>query len=206
MRHYRIANPTHTGGLPEDEHSARIDTNDYEWFVVQTPPMCEFDAEAILTKCGFTVMCPIKRSVTRVNRRAKRKRVLEFPLLKGYVLAGFDGEPNWYEFFKKGRERGVVANVVRFDGKAAPIPPRSKNWVQSMYESTEPVTNLTPEANEDSPALFQPGDEVRVTEGPLAGQTAVVHTVGGGRVRVVVNFFGGEQFAQIPVDSICEVA
>ncbi len=203
MRHYRITDLGHTGGLPSDEQSTQIKTNDLTWYVVQTPPMREFDAEEILTGYGFTVVCPLKHVFARVNRRAKRKRAIQFPLLKGYVLAGFDGTPNWHNFLQKGRERGVVSNIIRFQGKAAPIPARSNHWVDKMRGTINPPTKQT---NSENLNHFEKGDMVTIIDGPFEGHKVQIETVSKHKVKVTLSLFGREQIAELGVDSLEEVA
>lgn len=195
MRYYQISDDT----KQKDELNAH-ELDELNWFVVQTPPMREFDAKEVLTKYGFKIICPLRKSFARINRHSKRKRHLEFPLLKGYILAGFNGTPNWHKFFTKGRQHGVVSSVIRFEGKPAAIPRTKQQWVSKMHQTT-----LTKTSQEDEPG-FKVGDSVEIIEGPFTGLPVSIEHIKNGKARVRITFLGREQIAHVPIDILQEVA
>ena len=100
----------------------------------------------------------------------------------GYLLVRAEPEPEVFEIIRK------VDKVVGFMGGKTPLPLREEE-AQKILERLR-ISEIKPKPRYQ----FEPGDRVRVIQGPFANFHGVVEEVkpDKGKVRVLVSIFGRE--------------
>jgi transcriptional antiterminator RfaH len=155
------------------------------WYVLHSQPRKEGFLLDQLRLNGFEAYCPFMR-VKPVNPRSRKNR----PYFPGYVFVRVDlsqasaSSLQWIP---------GATGFVSFDGIPAHVPdeliPRLRQRMETV-NATGGGTRLE----------VQPGDSVRVTEGPFAGYEAVFDSrlPDAQRVRVLLKLI--QQRRQVPVD------
>lgn len=126
-----------------------------DWFIINSKPKQEFDAEKHLRALGIEVYLPLYAKKVKKNR-VKVERVA--PLFSGYLFARFD----LHESYQNVRySRGVKSVLGRneylwtlADGKVQDIRARESNGLVVLRR------------REDH---FRPGDRIRIDEGDFEG-------------------------------------
>lgn len=199
MRFYR--NPS------ENKPNNFEDTNvaDLDWYVMRTPPNREFDAEELLTKRGYTIMCPVRKKRVRSSRIKKAKnRIIELPLMPCYVLMGFKGVPNWQKLFSFSRPQQLVTSVCGQNYRARKLPETAHPWIKEMLQTTSAEIN---DKGKHAKNVFSRGDNVEILEGPFEGFVVEVQKANGKEAMCLFKLFEGkEQKVKISVDNIQKAA
>jgi len=147
------------------------------WFLVATKPRAEALAKQHLERQGYGVCAPQLR--VKKRQRGTWRGVIE-PLFPGYVfvqltLGADDPAPI--------RSTVGCRGLVRFGGIPLPVP---EGTMQPFLEADAQPSDLTRQ--------WQPGDVVRIEEGPLAGLEAVFAMAKGqDRVEVLLQALGSQQ-------------
>lgn len=147
------------------------------WYLAQIKPNCYAIAERNLARQGFAVFSP--------TREETRKRGGKFvasvqPLFPGYLFVGFDPEiAPWRAI----NSTYGVSNLVTLGGNMPrPVP---AGLVQELVGRCNETGQLLP------PSSLQPGDEVRVTNGPFTDFVTTVDKVSADqRVWVLLDIMG----------------
>lgn len=195
----RVPNPK------RHENFKNIKISELNWYAVRTPPMREFDAETILRKHGYAIICPVRIKSVRASRTTRKKKQVEVPLIPGYVLMGFKGAPNWHELFRFGRRQELITGVCGYRGRAQAIPESSMNWVAKMIKTTN-VEVADKEQHGLGAESLRRGDKVEVLTGPLSGTIVSIDELKGDSAMCLVELFGGKQNSKINVDNLQKVA
>jgi len=154
------------------------------WYVLHSKPRKEEFLLDQLGSHGFEAYCPMVR-VTPVNPRARTVR----PYFPGYVFLRADlthakaSSLQWMP---------GATGFVSFDGQPARVP---EGLVPALRQRVDAVNAAGGETLHD----LQPGQTVRVTEGPFAGYEAIfdLRLPGSERVRVLLKLL---QKRQVPVE------
>ena len=143
-----------------------------QWFVVHTKPRQEQRALENLQRQGFAAWLPML-SVEKF-RRGRLEKVVE-PMFSRYLFIRLDMEhTNWTPI----RSTLGVSRLVSFGNRPAPM---SDDLIQALRNMPE----RAPEK------LLQPGQAVRVIDGPLKGLEAVYQQADGElRAMVLVAAWG----------------
>ena len=142
------------------------------WLVIWTESRAEKKVASRLAAQGFDQWLP-----TVVERRkwSDRWRDVVIPLFPGYLFARGDAS----EVHRVLRTPGVMT-VVKDGGRAATL---SDSFIASLRSVLESNTVAAEPVAE--PMDYEPGDEVVIREGPLAGLRGVIQEVRNGRRLVV---------------------
>jgi transcriptional antiterminator RfaH len=90
-----------------------------------------------------------------------------------------------------------VVRLVAFDGLPQSIPAAS---IEALRQRVEQLNDSMPAAT----AMFQPGETVRLTKGPLRGLEAlfVGSTTPNQRVRILISFLGGLRETEVELANL----
>lgn len=130
------------------------------WFCLLTRPRKEAQVAAYLRDLvGREVYFPRLREYRTIRRK---RQVVTGPLFPRYVFCRF--EPAG--FYRQVRYAPDVIDVVQFGGRPAIVPDaligELRQWAGDVFD---------PQA---ASPTFRLGDQVRITDGPLSGLTAVI--------------------------------
>ncbi len=128
------------------------------WYLIYSKPQRERLALENLERQGYPSYLPLIRN--RRRRKGRYASIIE-PMFPRYLFVHLSDETdNWGPI----RSTIGVANMVRFGMQAARVPDSLIEMMQERDE--EGVQTLTP------PEL-EPGDQVRIVEGVMAGYEAI---------------------------------
>lgn len=158
------------------------------WYVVHTKARQELLSASLLEqRLAAVVLLPQVRQRYRGQMRTA-------PLFPGYLFVELDLEQ--VEASAVNNTPGVI-RLVAFGGLPKPVPAKVIHALQARLAEIDAQGGLPQHP-------FHEGDRVRLTGGPLAGLEAVF--VGpmrpAERVRVLLDFMGREQEAQVPVEDL----
>jgi transcription antitermination factor NusG len=198
MRFYR--NPSDN----PNTNFENTNVGDLDWYVMRTPPNREFDAEELLSRQGYTIMCPVRKKKIRSSRTKKAKnRTIELPLMPCYVLMGFKGVPNWQKLFSFSRPYQLVTSVCGFNRRAKFLPRTAHPWIEEMLATTSAEIN---DKGKHSKSVFSKGDNVEILDGPFEGFVVEVQKTNSKDAMCLFNLFGREQKVKVSVDNIQKAA
>ncbi len=158
------------------------------WYCLRTKPRQESAAAHLLSLLPeLEVYCPRVRF-----QRETRRGLVWFveALFPGYFFASFERTR-----LREIRHSPKVSTIVHFGDYIPALDPDLVRQLRAAFPDDLPSTLET------SMAV---GDAIRIVEGPLAGQDAVVAELlpGRERVRVLLEFLGGEQRVELNLQSI----
>lgn len=154
-----------------------------KWYALRTRSRSEKKVARLLREREVEAYCPV---VPRERQWADRKKTVSFPMFPGYVFACFDLRHVSEVFRVPG-----VATVVRTAGVPTPVRPEELEAVRRLERG------VTETGQEPVPADFlEPGDEVKVVDGPFEGMTGVL-VEARGRARVTVRLTAIRQAVSI---------
>ena len=125
-----------------------------DWFAVYTKSRQEKVARDELDALGLATFLPLVREL---RRWSDRRKMVDIPLFPGYVFLRADEHERVRAFGVKGFVR-----FVSIDGRPVPVPPAELDAVREVLQKHIPF--------DPHPGLA-PGEEVRLTGGPLRGVT-----------------------------------
>jgi transcriptional antiterminator RfaH len=172
------------------------------WFTIHTKPRQERTALEHLTRQGFTCYLPLAHNpyqksrvggasaATTPRRGAKRFSKAE-PLFPRYLfLNATPGQQNLAPI----RSTRGVANLVRFGTKLVEV---QESIIQAIKNKQDPQTGLV----QLDPVPVNPGDRVKVFDGPLAGIEGIFQErKGESRALLLMNLLGRE--SQVEVNAL----
>lgn len=141
------------------------------WYVLQSKPHKENQVYNYLTAQGYEIFYPTMR-IKPVNPRSSKVR----PYFPRYMFVHVDLEAvglsalQWVP--------GAIG-LVKFDDYVAPVPDNVVYDIQQQISVLEAV-------QADLAGQFKPGDQLRITSGPLAGYEAIFDKRLSGTERVQV--------------------
>lgn len=163
-----------------------------DWYAFRTAPQKERAVETILNRIGFRAIVPLETKLCRRNRY-QRRRPVQYPLMVGYVLCGFSGEPPWYYLFGHLR---CLKSVVGFGGRPHVFADNAVRDLLARYGQDVPQASINMRRS------FAAGDQVIVVEGPLKGFEGRVEAVTGDRARMVFEMLGGRRQIEVPLQHV----
>jgi transcriptional antiterminator RfaH len=148
------------------------------WYVVETQPRAEREAQSHLARQHFGSFCPRFR---KTRRHARRTDEVMVPVFPGYLFVTFDPErDNWTAI---NGTRGVRRLVGPRANRPDAMPPAAMEALFARCEG-ELITSLCP--------TLAAGQTVRMLNGPFADVLAEVERLDErGRVRVLLDLLGG---------------
>lgn len=160
------------------------------WYVVHTKPRMEAEAEVHLGRQGFTTYLPW---ITQSKRRRGRWVRVTEPLFPRYLFLQVDPEAQDISPIRSTRG---VSGLVRFGGGTpTPVPDEVITAIRAMEDPEEGTCRL-----ENG---FQPGQEVVVLEGPLAGLHGIYHAASGEqRAIILIEMLGRLRHVKLDTNAI----
>ncbi|QCO05456.1 transcription termination/antitermination protein NusG [Azospirillum argentinense] len=202
--------PTNAEPCPTGTPLADLDIEGRRWHVVVVKPLVQDRALAIasLRARGYQVIAPLCREV--ITDRRDQRREVERPMFGHYVFAG---SMHGQEARKLALVPSVKFVVLDSRRRALILPARAVAAVVTRMQDGAGIVDLRPQeptqAEAAAPACtviaaprFQPGQTVRVTDGPFAGWDALFVADEGERVRVLLSLFGRQNEASVPVRGV----
>jgi transcriptional antiterminator RfaH len=162
------------------------------WYVIQTKPKKEEEADSYLSTRGVEIFSPLVETFTA--RNAKLAKELK-PLFPGYIFGKFDLEQN-YPLVRWGRG---VKKVLGFGGYPTSI---SEEVVEIIKERTDTEGIVRVKQN------FKANDVIRIKTGPLKDLLAIFErwVSDGERVRILLNLIGYQPAVEMHYSMIEKVA
>ena len=157
-----------------------FETEEPHWFCIKTKPRLEATAKRILIRdTGIEVFCPMLRFERA--RKSGRVKVTE-AMFPGYLFGFF----NYRASHRHVAASIGVSHIVKFGGIPAVL---HAEIIQSLREA------VVSEETVEIPTCIQPGDEVKLLQGPFAGVRALVTQVlpAQARVKVLLELLGMER-------------
>ena len=156
---------------------------DRSWYLIYTKPRCEHKARQNLREQGFTVYLPLYET---------KRPVREKPLFPNYLFINLhEKSDNWAPI----RSTPGVSKLVRFGQQPAKVPDSLVQLLQQNENNLGYQVMKRP--------LFQPGEKVRVLEGPLAGlEAAFGMTKGSERAMVLLDIVGKMTRVEVHTDQL----
>lgn len=165
------------------------------WFAVQVLTQYDRLAGKCIAELGFEVFAPQRESSTRDGKS---------PLFPGYLFAAFDlNDANWGRIMNA---LGVVRilGTERRSEYPQPVPLRA-GFVEGLRAYIQRLGGVLPRPPLPTPVPLQPGQRVRVEEGPFAGYEVLVNADEGERVRILLDILGCSVLTLLPRAAISEV-
>lgn len=160
------------------------------WYAVQTKPRAELIAREHLARQGYDCLFP---RVRRHLRTAEGMRARIEALFPRYIFLRNDA--GLQSLAPVRSTRGCIG-LVRFGGEPARVPDNVIASIRARLEGNDGVARL------DAPTLV-PGQQVRITDGPLAGLSAVFCAADGHeRVRLLLNLLGQPRETVLPLTQL----
>lgn len=149
------------------------DADSARWYVVQTHQHCENLAERHLSSQDFRTYLPKRR---RTVRHARSIRTACSAYFEGYLFVALDiRKQRWSPI----NSTVGVRRLVMTEGGPVPVP---QGVVESLIQATDNDGFLYPKW------LLQPGQKIRVTDGPFTNQLGTLDYVGrSGAVRILID-------------------
>jgi transcriptional antiterminator RfaH len=156
-----------------------------QWYTLYTKPNAEYRAATALQKRGIQAYLPEIESLKTRQGRVRR------PFFPCYLFARVDLEAVG---LSRVQWTPGLRRIVAFDNWPVPLPDEVINLIQRKLDGINAVGGW-------SAHTFQPGDSVRITDGPLQGMLAIFEgpTTPAERVRVLLNILGHASRVHVPV-------
>ncbi|MBT8040746.1 MAG: transcription/translation regulatory transformer protein RfaH [Gammaproteobacteria bacterium] len=155
------------------------------WFAVYTKPRQEQVALENLERQDFRCFLPM--AVNPYQRRSERGRRVE-PLFPRYLF--LNAAPDQQSLGPVRSTRGV-ATLVRFGAELARLP---ETVIEMIHHRRNPETGLV----ELDPVPVEPGDRVKVFDGPLAGLEGIFRErKGETRALLLASLLGTESTLEV---------
>ncbi len=151
-----------------------------KWYVVQTKPRKEYEAEEQLRRQGFGVYLP-RLQVEKLRNR--RWLATVEPMFPRYLFVHLD--PNIDSIAPVRSTRGV-SQIVRFGLQLCPVPDEVIQFLQQR-ENPENHCSTPP------PVEFSKGETVVVRDGPFAGMEGIFERHSGEERSIVLLNCLGQQ-------------
>lgn len=161
------------------------------WYALRTAPQREFKAADAIMRMGGKTITPYEIQYKRTQGKGGKPIVKETktPLITGYVFAGFDYAP-----WRKIKEDDKIIGIVTIDGVPARLTSSDLSCLNTMHKNAFRLSRHN--------KSFQPGDKIRIMEGPFLGQDSILRKIMSDKVVVDVMAFGSAVKATVPVKSI----
>lgn len=164
------------------------------WYVIQTKPRLESQAQENLSRQGFEVYLP--RCRVRRRRRGRWITTVE-PLFPRYLFLNVDLDITNTAMVRS--TRGAVG-FVRFGGEPCAV---SREVIDALFSRADAETGL----HDIGQHQFKAGDCVMVVDGPFAGIDAVfVVDNGEERVVLLLNLLGRTNKVEVAREAVIAAA
>ncbi|MCF8294564.1 MAG: UpxY family transcription antiterminator [Bacteroidales bacterium] len=148
------------------------------WHAIYTSSRQEKKVEKLLNEAGIETYCPVR---TEVRQWSDRKKKVEVVLFTSYVFLKI--RP--IDFHIMNEIKGI-SRLVYYLGKPAIIADYEIEAIKLFLEQT---TNYDIQFEKNQPVVIQ--------EGPLAGKTGIIESIGKNKLRIRINQLGMSLIAQV---------
>lgn len=162
---------------------------DASWYTVFTKPRQEQVAAEHLARQGFSVFLPM--ALNPYQRRTRRQVERVEPLFPRYLFIHVVADQ---QSLGPVRSTRGVCTLVRFGKKLVTVP---ELVIQMIHSRMNPESGLV----ELDPVTVQPGDRVKVFDGPFAGAEGILEAHRGERRALLLMELLGRQ-SPVEVDSL----
>lgn len=157
--------------------SKKPENSEKKWHAIYVNSRAEKKVAEVLIQKNINAYVPLVKSV---RQWSDRKKIVEFPLLNGYVFVNIMST----EKDKVMQSKGVVS-FVKSDGKIAVIKDieieRLRQLVDLGYQIEAEAINKQ----------YNPGDKIKITSGSLKGiEGFVMETLGVKTIEVLIESIG----------------
>jgi len=166
-----------------------LSRNEFAWFVAETQPRAEAQAERNLANQGYTSFCPRFR---KLRRHARRTEQVLAPLFPGYLFVQLDlGQHAW-------RSINGTIGIRRLVGPEGARPqPVPAHIMAALHERCDNGVARIGLLN------LEPGKEMRLMSGPFADRLATITTLDDkGRVSVLLEILGQQARISVPAEHV----
>jgi len=162
-----------------------LHSNQASWFAVYTKPRQEQIALENLERQGFDCFLPM--AINPYQRRSQKKLRIE-ALFPRYLF--LNAVANQQSLGPVRSTRGV-STLVKFGVELAHIPQRVISAIRSRCDSQTGLVRL-------DPVSVEPGDQVKVFDGPLAGVQGLFQAcTGEQRALLLIEFMGRQTTVKV---------
>lgn len=154
-----------------------------KWYVLRTNPQCEDRAKASLEAAGFISYLPKMKKETR-HARTKVWQTKEYPLFTRYIFVGMEeGREHWGYI----RACDGVECALGVNGTPLRVP---SHEVEAFIEA-QGNGQFDQMRRSSVKRPFRVEEPVQIQEGPFAGFSGNVVSIGGKRqIEIMVTLFG----------------
>ncbi len=153
------------------EDKTPLEREPLQWYVINTKPHQEATAKSSLERAGIEVFSPYVKERRLIRRQ--RKIVLA-PLFPGYLFARFDMSDHYrLVMYARG-----IRDVVAFGQEPATVDDTIIEGIRRRLEDSNSMIGVN--------ASFNPGQVVRIQDGPLHGLEAIFEKEMTGSERAVL--------------------
>ena len=154
------------------------------WYLAQVKPNCAQIARRNLERQGFATFLPFE---VETRRRGGRHMAANVQLFPGYLFVALD--PRSMPWRQVNSTLGV-ARLVSFGDQPTPVPAPIVDALMHRCDASGRLIEL---------AQLCPGDQVRITNGPLSSFIAQVDRIEPDkRVWLLMDIMGGQTQVAIP--------
>ena len=160
------------------------------WFVVHTQPQKEVLAAQELINQGFAVYYP---KFSKIRRHARRVDTVASPLFPRYIFVNFDNSETPWRCINGTRG---VSYLLTNDNKPISIP---SQIIQNLKDQ-ETDAGFVPV---DALSVFTKGSKVRIVDGVLKDNSAIVDSISDQqRVQLLIDFMGRQLQVALPIHMV----
>ena len=152
-----------------------------------------FVIEVLLQERGLEVFLPVRKVWRQKSRHAPAKRLVSYPLLTGWVFAGWPCcEDRWSDLFSV----DMVCGVAGSGGVPRALPQAAVDALRRRWSGPDAIA---PERERfmRTHREFDIGDRVEIARGPFAGQRVKVVDLRGPKARVLLDLLGGARAVEM---------
>lgn len=168
-----------------------------DWYAVRVQGGKEFLAEEMVKGRGVAAVAPQRHVWRRASRYDKRKVMVTLPLLPRYLFVGLTSPGEWSRVLSLPMVHGVIGVAGR--------PERvRREQLERLMRRAASGAFVAPERQRHmrSGREFDVGQKVEIVTGPFEGAVVEVSALNGPTARVLLDLFGGEREAHVPVDAL----
>jgi transcription antitermination factor NusG len=161
------------------------------WYALRTRAKQEFIARDLLAASGIPEFLPYW---TRLSRWAdNRRREIRCALFPGYIFARFNAARD----LKRVLALSGIVQVIGFGARAEPVP---DHLIDDLIRATADPSRVAPV---EWAAIYERGERVTITRGPLAGISGIVECARGrAHLIITIPMLGQACAVTIPASDI----
>lgn len=157
-------------------------------------PQTEFRVQSKLIVRGISALVPVRRMERA--REHKAPAIVRVALMPGYVLAGFEADPDWPDLHCIDGLRGFL-HVAGDPDRPAALPWADIARVEKM---------MAPTPDDPPRPKVAIGDRIRHRLNDMADMTAIVAGLDERNVTLLVDLFGRQNRVVVPLADIGDAA